>query len=105
MELLMEHEAPEGSGVSSREMAYQAFIGFAFGFFFLHPISTMIFRWLDPCFANGMPDMAKITTLATALHAFDPSMLPMGLAYGLLASLIPLVNGYQRAIIRSQRDI
>lgn len=91
--------------IIARKVAYQAFLGFVLGFFLLHPISMVIFLWLDPCFANGMPDVARNTTLATAMYAFDPSMFPMGLAYGFLASLITAVSGYFRATICNQRDV
>jgi len=100
----MEAKSIEQKTVCARDLVYQAVLGFVFGFLLLHPISMVISRRLDPCFANGMPDVAKDSTLATALYAFDPSMFSMGLAYGLLAGFLVAVSGYYRLTVRNQRD-
>lgn len=79
--------------VNVRAVVYQAFLGFLFGFALLHPISMVIFHWLDPRLAHGMPGASGGGALAAVLHSFTLSMLPMGIVYGLLAGLSLMTRG------------
>lgn len=92
------------NAVHMRAVVHQGLLGFVFGFVLLHPISMVIFHWLDPRLIPAMPGSSGGGALSAVLHSFAPSMFPMGIVYGLLTGLIATVNGYQRAIIQSQRD-
>lgn len=100
----MRNEATRTKTFDARGVAYQAFLGFAFGYLLLHPISMVIFQWLDPRFAHAIPGDSGNPVLGAVLHSFQPSMFAMGLAYALLAGLVAAVNGYYRQIIENQRD-
>jgi hypothetical protein len=42
-----------------RTLAWQAAMGFLFGYLVLHPVSMLIFQWLDPRIAAAMTHPSK----------------------------------------------
>jgi signal transduction histidine kinase len=79
-------------------------LGFLNGYVILHPAAMLIFRLLE-----GPNDPAHGATLAqlaghTLLHSFQPAMLPMGLAFGLVGAAVGLAHGFQSQTIRVHRD-
>ena len=99
---------PAGFGVFLRVfrswIVVQILIGFLLGFVLLHPVSMLIYRWLDSCFAEGMPDVQSQDFLAPFFYAFNPTMFPMGIMFGLIGVGIAVVTGYQRRIIEKQSE-
>lgn len=77
--------------------------GFLFGFLLLHPISMLIFRWLDPRLAQGVHQL-EMSLLTPLLHSFHLDMAPMGLVFGTLGGVVGLAAGRYRARLARQRD-
>jgi signal transduction histidine kinase len=84
-------------------MVWRTLFGFLFGYFILHPVAMVVFRWLDPRFAM-LPSHADEHLLHPVAHSFQPEMAPMGIVFGLFVALIAAIDGYQRATIARQRD-
>jgi len=80
-----------------------AIIGFLSGFFILHPVATVIMHLLTDTGADHAcgPGQCLVSPF---LQSFRLNMFPMGLGFGLLGAVIGLVYGYQRRVIRLQRD-
>ena len=90
--------------INNRILLKETFIGFLFGFVILHPVSMLIFRWLD--FSNqqhGNHGSAN-PILGPIVHSFQLDMVPMGLVFGLFCALIAHINGRYRRTITLQRD-
>lgn len=82
----------------------QAVAGFVVGFILLHPVSMIIFRFVDVTHGHAMPHAGSGATLNPILHSFSAEMAPMGVLFGLVGALISSVYGYQSATIAHQRD-
>ena len=78
-------------------------LGLVFGIAVLHPVSMIIFRWLDPRLSGSMTAHPE-SILAPFLHAFRPDMAPMGLVFGLFGAAIAVIDGIYRLRLRQQRD-
>ena len=85
-----------------RTVLYGA-VGFAFGLAVLHPISMMIFHWLDPRLAGSMAAHAE-PIWAPLLRAFRPDMVPMGLVFGLFSAAMAVIDGTYRVRLARERD-
>ena len=105
---------PDAAGVGSsrgamqprrygRRTALYGVFGLVFGLAVLHPISMIIFRWLDPRLAGPMTTHSE-SILAPLLHAFRPDMAPMGLVFGLFSAAIAVIDGIYRLRLAQQRD-
>ncbi|MEW6237997.1 MAG: HAMP domain-containing sensor histidine kinase [Candidatus Omnitrophota bacterium] len=84
--------------------AWSAGSGFLLGYFFLHPISMVIFHFLDPVYAHTPYAHSLPHIWSPLLHSFQPEMIPMGLLFALVGSSIMMTTGYFRNIIENQRD-
>ncbi len=93
---------PRLSRYGLRTVLYGA-LGFAFGLAILHPVSMMIFHWLDPRLAASMTAHAK-PIWAPLLRAFRPDMVPMGLVFGLFSAAIAVIDGTYRVRLARERD-
>ena len=78
-------------------------LGLVFGVAVLHPVSMLIFRWLDPRLSGSMTTHSE-SFLAPFLHAFRPDMAPMGLVFGLFSAAIAVIDGIYRLRLAQQRD-
>ena len=91
-----------------RKLFWQAVVGFLFGYLVLHPVSMVIFQWLDPRLAATMPyAMASAVSggwFAPIAHSFHLSMLSMGLVFGMIGALISTSYAYHRSLVAAQRD-
>ncbi|NOZ22537.1 MAG: HAMP domain-containing histidine kinase [Planctomycetes bacterium] len=83
---------------------WHGLIGFVNGYVFLHPLSMVIFRLLDPCFAGGMPDAPGHAVWAPIFKAFQPNMVPMGLMFGVVGAVVASIYGYQRRAIHTRAE-
>ncbi len=86
-----------------RKAARHGAIGFLAGYAAVHPVSMVIFRWLDsdmgaPVAAHGSGE----SLFAPVVHSFSMEMLPMGLAFGVLTAAIAAVSGFLRAQLEWQ---
>ncbi len=88
-----------------RILVRDACLGFLFGFVVLHPVSMLIFRWLDQDFSGAMGEMHGQGLWGPILDSFYLPMFSMGLAYGLLCSLVAVMNSYNQSTIRKQKDL
>jgi len=79
-------------------------MGFAFGFFLLHPISMVIFRFLDPMNAAGTPYHSSPPFWRPIFYSFHADMLPMGFVFGSVGCMIALVGAYHRRTILKQNE-
>lgn len=92
------------SNVRWRSLAWQATAGFLLGYAVLHPVSMIIFQWLDPRLAGPEHGGGSVGMLAPVAHSFHLSMLPMGLVFGVVGALIAAFYGYHRLMVAAQRD-
>jgi signal transduction histidine kinase len=86
-----------------RNLAWQALVGFLFGYFVLHPVSMMIFHWLDPRIAVVVHRDSGFGLLAPVVHSFHLNMLPMGLIFGLVGTSITVFYGYHRLMLTAEK--
>jgi len=91
------------TGIRCRSLAWPATVGFLFGYIVLHPVSMVVFQWLDPRVAAVPHDEAN-RFLGPIGHSFHVGMLPMGLVFGLIGALIAAFHGRHRLMLTSQRD-
>lgn len=82
----------------------QALTGFIVGYVLLHPVSMIIFRFLDVAQGHSMSHAGSVFPLGPILHSFSIEMVPMGILFGLVGAFISSVYGYQSATIARQRD-
>jgi signal transduction histidine kinase len=92
-----------------RTLARHGLFGLLFGYLVLHPLSMVIFQWLDPRMTAAMPHnaMSHRTTdgvFAPISLSFTPAHLPMALAFGMIAGLIATGYAYHRSTVSLQRD-
>jgi len=90
--------------INNRYFLKETFIGFLFGFFILHPVSMLIFRWLDFSAQHHGDHGSANPLLGPIVHSFQLDMVPMGLVFGLFCALIAHINGRYRRTITLQRD-
>ena len=89
--------------VQWRRLIWPATAGFLFGHVVLHPVSMVIFHWLDPRCA-AVPYHEAGGLLGPIEHSFQLSMLPMGLVFGVIGALIATFYGFHRLTLAAQRD-
>ena len=89
--------------VSWRRLIGPATAGFLFGYAVLHPVSMVIFHWLDPRLA-AVPYREGGALLGPIAHSFRLGMLPMGLVFGAIGALIATFYGFHRLALAAQRD-
>ena len=85
-------------------IALEAFLGFLFGYFILHPISMVIFNVLDFSRVHMADRKPTSLILEPIIHSFRFEMIPMGSIFGIVCALIAAIYAYHRAIIMNQRD-
>jgi len=83
---------------------WQAVAGLVFGYFVLHPVSMVVFHWLDPRIAAAMPHSMQGGLRAPVFHSFELSMLPMALVFAVIGALITTFYGHHRLTLTVQRD-
>ncbi len=89
--------------VRLRSLAWPAVAGFLFGYIVLHPMSMVVFQWLDPRIA--VPSYGETgRILGPITHSFHVGMLPMGLVFGVIGALIAVFYGRHRLMLTAQRD-
>ncbi len=86
-----------------QSLARPAVAGFAFGYLVLHPVSMVVFQWLDPRIAAVSHERAGVLS-GPILHSFHLDMLPMGLVFGVIGLLITTFHACYREAIAAQRD-
>jgi len=64
----------------------------------------VIFALLDSSHDHHARGSAFELVRDAVLHSFHPSMLPMGLAFGVVSAVVAIVNACQRQTIEMQRD-
>ncbi|MGE5347042.1 MAG: sensor histidine kinase [Acidithiobacillales bacterium] len=79
--------------------------GVAFGFLVLHPVTMIVFRWLDPRLAPGMDDLGTPSLVDPILHSFRPEMAPMGLVFGLFSAALAMLDGSYRNRLAHQLEV
>lgn len=99
-----EHGALSGPDIRWRSLAWPATAGFLFGYIVLHPVSMVVFQWLDPRIAAGIPHGKANALWGPIAHSFHLSMLPMGLVFGVIGTLIAIFYGCHRLMLTAQRD-
>lgn len=83
----------------------QALFGFLGGYFILHPVAMVIFALLDTAHVHhGSGTLTQLIS-AAVLHSFHLSMLPMGLAFGVVSAIVAIVQACQHHTIERQRDL
>jgi len=87
-----------------RSLAWPAIAGFLFGYIVLHPVSMVVFQWLDPRLAAGLPHDGSGRVWGPIVHSFQPGMLPMGLVFGVIGALIAMFYACYRLTLTAQRD-
>ena len=88
-----------------QSLAWQAIAGFVLGFILLHSAAAgVICQWLDPRIPAAASYGKPRDLLALITGPFQPEMLGMGLAYGVIGALIATSFGYFRLILAAQRD-
>lgn len=85
-------------------LLWQAFAGLLFGYAVLHPVSMVVFHWLDPRIAAAMPNGTSMGPWAPIAHSFAPDMLPMALVFAGIGAAITTFYGYHRLALTFQRD-
>ena len=86
-----------------RSLIWPATVGFLFGYIVLHPMSMVVFQWLDPRCAV-VPHGETGALLGPIVHSFHLNMLPMGLVFGVFWALIATFYACYRLTITVQRD-
>jgi signal transduction histidine kinase len=101
------HNARSGTPIRWRSLVGPAVVGFLLGYVLLHPVSMMVFEWLDPRIAaaaathgSGAGGMG-----GPIMHSFHLSMLPMGLVFGVIGAVITISYGLHRLALMFQRDL
>lgn len=80
-------------------------MGFLYGYVVLHPVSMIVFRWLDPRVAAAAMANGEINPILEPIaHSFHLGMLPMGLVFGAIGSLITVFYSLHRLTVTVQRD-
>lgn len=90
-------------------LALHGLLGLLFGYLVLHPLSMVIFQWLDPRMIAAMPENAMSHHMAGGVFApislsFTLNHLPMALAFGIIAALTAMGYTYHRLTVSVQRD-
>jgi signal transduction histidine kinase len=98
-----EAQAVPEPGIRCRSLAWPATAGLLFGYVVLHPVSMVVFQWLDPRIAAAAADEAG-HLLGPITHSFHVGMLPMGLVFGVIGALIAVFYGRHRLMLTAQRD-
>ncbi len=94
---MTEIELGSGPRASPRlALLWHGMAGLAFGFLVLHPVTMIVFRWLDPRLAPGMEDRGPPSLVGPILHSFRPDMVPMGLVFGFFSAALAVVDGFYR---------
>jgi len=95
----------DGIGRKTGRLIVYAVTGFIFGYVVLHPISMLIFRWLDVS-PSGMrsPAATAPDLLGPIIHSFQPDMLPMALVFGLFSLAMSLLDGLRREALTRRGD-
>ena len=94
----------ENSKEDRRHLFRSAVLGLLNGYFVLHPAAMVIFRLLEGTHHQHQGGSFAQFVWQPFAHSFQLSMLPMGVAFGLLGAAVGLVYGYQSRTIRRQRD-
>lgn len=79
--------------------------GLGFGFFVLHPVTMIVFRWLDPRLAPDMQESSTRSLLDPILDSFRPEMAAMGLVFGFFCGALAMVDGHYRNRLRLQLEV
>jgi len=87
-----------------RNLALPATAGFLFGYIVLHPVSMVVFQWLDPRLAAELAHGEPHGLLGAIVHSFHLDMLPMGLVFGVIGALIATFYACYRLTLTAQRD-
>ena len=87
-----------------RSLAWPAIAGFLFGYIVLHPVSMVVFQWLDPRLAAGLPHGMGGGLWGPIAHSFHLGMLPMGLVFGVIGAVISTFYACYRLTLTAQRD-
>ena len=103
--LLMGSAAGTRKSIDARKVACHVLLGFVLGLALLCPVAMAVLRWFDPPLAQGTPKVLDSPVLGQLVYSFHPSMLPSGLAFGLLGALLAAVIGYYKSTIRNQKDL
>jgi len=85
-----------------RIVMVHALLGGFFGYLVLHPVSMVIFQFLDPM--RHVSPSAEASFLRPISHSFQLEMLPMAAVFALFCALIAAVNGRHRAVLGEQRN-
>jgi signal transduction histidine kinase len=85
-------------------LVWPAAAGLLFGYVVLHPVSMVVFQWLDPRLAAGLPHGEGGGLWDPIVHSFHLGMLPMGLVFGVIGALITTFYGFHRLTLTAQRD-
>ena len=86
-----------------RSLAWPATAGFLFGYIVLHPVSMVVFQWLDPRCAAVLHGEAG-AILGPIVHSFHLDMLPMAIVFGVIGALIAAFYACYRLTLTAQRD-
>lgn len=87
-----------------RKLLLPAAGGFLFGYAVLHPVSMVVFQWLDPRLAAELPHGGGRGLWGPIAHSFHLGMLPMGLVFGAIGALIATFYACYRLTLTAQRD-
>jgi hypothetical protein len=78
----------DANGRSGHLLAKQVVVhgiwGFIVGYVVLHPISMLIFHWLDPRLSTSDHSMHGITFPSPLIHSFTFQIVPMAIVFGLI---------------------
>jgi len=85
-------------------LARPAAAGFLLGYAVLHPVSMVIFQWLDPRLGAGLSHGQGGGVWGPIAHSFHLSMLPMGLVFGTIGALVATLYGFHRLVLTAQKD-
>jgi signal transduction histidine kinase len=78
--------------------------GFVLGGGLLHPVSMLVFHWLDPRLRMATQPGAEAMASNPIAHSFQLDMLPMALVFGGIGSAIAMAYSGVRLIVVAQRD-
>ncbi len=85
-----------------RTITIHALLGGVFGYLVLHPVSMVVFQFLDPM--RDSDPSGGSSFLRPILHSFQLEMLPMAAVFTLFSALIASINGRYRAVLSEQRN-
>ncbi len=100
--LQIEHPRKRSRGLS---LLGHGVLGLAFGFLILHPVTMIVFRWLDPRLAPRMEEAGSPSLLDPILRSFRPEMVPMGLVFGLFSAALAILDGFYRNKLGRQLEV